>query len=284
MKYTTKSIIAWVVALLLMAGLAIYQRATGPTYPKKGTVEIGGVEVDYSIIRSFGGPGDADIRIEVPDKNVRGELIYKRFKSYDDWTIQDMKWEGNELVGYLPHLPPAGKMLFEVFLEKDGDKKMITGEPVLLRFKGSVPDFILIPHVIFMFTAMVFSLRAAISGLNKWDNTFNLTKYTLIFFGIGGLILGPLVQYYAFGFLWTGWPLAEGSINLFKFGDLTDNKTLFGIIGWVIAFIQMKRNPNAKYWAVIAAIILTAVYLIPHSLLGSEIDFRELENVPQPKF
>lgn len=284
MKYTTKSIIAWVVAFVLMAGLAIYQRATGPTYPKKGTVTVGGTEVDYSIIRSFGGPGDADIRIEVPDKSVRGELIYKRFKSYDDWTIQEMKWEGNELVGYLPHLPPAGKMIFEVFLEKDGDKKMLSGDAVILRFKGSVPDFILIPHIIFMFTAMVFSLRAAISGLNKWDSTFNLTKFTLIFFAIGGLILGPLVQYYAFGFLWTGWPLAEGSLNLLKFGDLTDNKTLFGIVAWVIAFIQMKRNPKATYWAIFAAVVLIAVYLIPHSLLGSEIDFREIQNVPQPKF
>ncbi|HRP01027.1 MAG TPA: hypothetical protein PLE30_00095 [Candidatus Kapabacteria bacterium] len=283
MTNKTQTIVAWIVAFVLMSGLAIYQRTTGPTYPKSGTTTVGGVDVKYSIIRTFGGPGDADVRITIPDKNIRGEMIFKRYKSYDEWTIQEMKVEGNELVGYLPHLPPAGKMIFEIFLEKDKERVMVTKEPVILRFKGSVPDFILIPHIIFMFTAMVFSLRAAISGLYKWDTTFSYSKYTLILFAIGGLMFGPMVQYYAFGFLWTGWPLADGSFNLLKFGDLTDNKTLMGIATWVIAYIQMRRNPNAKYWAVIAAVVLIAVYLIPHSAMGSEIDFRELENIPQPK-
>ncbi len=280
MSLRLKTIIAWLIAFVLMSLLAIYQRTTGPTYPKRGSVEVGGSTVNFSMPRSFGGPGDADIRIEIPDKSIKGQLVYRRYKSYDDWSTQEMKLEGNELVAYLPHLPPAGKMIFEVFLEKGADKQKITAEPVILRFKGSVPDFVLIPHILLMFTAMVFSLRAAISGIYKWESTFTFTKFTLIFFAMGGLIFGPIMQLYAFGYLWTGWPVADGSFNLIKFGDLTDNKTLIGIVTWLIAYIQIRRNRNAKYWAIAAAVVLIGVYLIPHSALGSEIDFRELKNMP----
>lgn len=278
MKY--QKILAWVFAFIFMAGVAAYQRYTGPTYPKRGSTELNGTTIDFKLNRSFGGPGDADIRVETEDMSIEGELKFRRYKSHDEWTTVDMKREGNELVAYLPHLPPAGKMIYEVFLQKGSEKVMLSNEPVILRFKGSVPDFILIPHIIFMFLAMVFSTRAAISGIFKWDDTFTLSKWTTIFFMVGGLVLGPMVQYYAFGFLWTGWPLADGTLNLFKFGDLTDNKTLTGIVIWIIALWQMRRNRNAKYWAIIAAVVLLAVYLIPHSLLGSEIDFREIDPHP----
>ncbi len=274
-----KSIIAWIIAFILMIGLAVYQRLTGPTHPKRGSIEISGTTIKYSLPRSFGGPGDADVVLEIPDKSISGEIKFKRYKSHDDWSTNKMQRDGNKLIAYLPHLPPAGKVMYEIFLEKNGEKKMLSNEPVILRFKGSVPDFFLYPHIFFMFLAMVFSARAAISGLFKWDNTYKLSLYTLILFAIGGLILGPIVQYYAFGALWTGWPFAGGEFNLLKFGDLTDNKTLAGILAWVIAVIKMKQNPNSKYMALIAALVLIAVYLIPHSLLGSEIDFRELENV-----
>ncbi len=265
-----------------MSGLAIYQRLTGPTHPLGGKVEVGGTTVKYSLPRTFGGPGDADVVIKAEDISITGEIKFKRFKSHDDWTLTKLTRKGNELYAYLPHLPPAGKVIYEIFLEKNSDRKMITKEAVILRFKGSVPDFILYPHIFFMFLAMVISLRAAVSGAFKWDDTYKLALWTVVCFVIGGLILGPLVQYYAFGALWTGWPLANSTFDLLKFGDLTDNKTLMGIVAWAIALWQIRKNPNAKYWAVIASIVLIAVYLIPHSALGSEIDFRELEgNVKQ---
>jgi hypothetical protein len=40
------------------------------------------------------------------------------------------------------------------------------------------------------------------------------------------MILGPVVQYYAFGEFWTGVPFGW---------DLTDNKTLVAVIFWALA-------------------------------------------------
>jgi hypothetical protein len=87
---------------------------------------------------------------------------------------------------------------------------------------------------------------------------------------IGGLILGPIVQQYAFGAFWTGWPFGH---------DLTDNKTIIAFIFWAIALFQvMKKKPKAGIWVIVATIVMLAVYLIPHSVLGSEIDYTQIPN------
>ena len=59
--------------------------------------------------------------------------------------------------------------------------------------------------------------------------------WTLVLFTAGGMILGPVVQYYAFGDLWTGIPFGW---------DLTDNKTLIALIFWILAVVyeQEKRQ------------------------------------------
>ena len=42
----------WVLALVLMLSAAVYQRATGPTYPFRGAFKAGGAEHSYRLIRS----------------------------------------------------------------------------------------------------------------------------------------------------------------------------------------------------------------------------------------
>ena len=80
----------------------------------------------------------------------------------------------------------------------------------------------------------------------------------------GGLIFGPVVQKFAFGAYWTGWPFGQ---------DLTDNKTLIAFIFWVIALIRIWRNREKRGWILVAAIVLLVIFLIPHSMFGSELDY-----------
>ncbi len=137
----------------------------------------------------------------------------------------------------------------------------------MLRFKGDVPALILIPHIILIFLAMVFSTRSGLEYFNAEKNYKKLINWTLLFLILGGFVFGPLVQYYAFGELWTGFP--------FGF-DLTDNKTLIALIFWLIAFYKMKKSEKYEMWILIAAIVMLVVFLIPHSLLGSELDYSKL--------
>jgi hypothetical protein len=85
---------------------------------------------------------------------------------------------------------------------------------------------------------------------------------------IGGFIFGPIVQKYAFGAFWTGFPSGH---------DLTDNKILVGFIGWLLALIALYKFKNPKRWIVFASILMFVIFLIPHSVLGSELDYNELD-------
>ena len=81
---------------------------------------------------------------------------------------------------------------------------------------------------------------------------------------VGGLLLGPLVQHYAFDAWWTGWPFAS---------DLTDNKTAIMFLAWVIAAVAVRKFPQPKFWVAGAAIVTFIVFLIPHSMFGSELKY-----------
>jgi hypothetical protein len=76
------------------------------------------------------------------------------------------------------------------------------------------------------------------------------------------------MQKFAFGAFWTGFPFGA---------DLTDNKTMVALIGWIIALIAGRKSKSPRSWYLGAAILLLVVFLIPHSLLGSELDYSEVD-------
>ena len=79
---------------------------------------------------------------------------------------------------------------------------------------------------------------------------------------IGGMIFGPITQNFAFGDYWTGVPYGW---------DLTDNKTLFAFVVWIIAMFG-NRKTDRPWLALLAAIFVLIIFSIPHSLYGSELD------------
>ena len=256
------SVLLWILSLLLMGSFAVYQRTTGPTYPVNGKVTIKGQSVKYKLLRSHNTGQDALVTIAVPE-GVTAVYKYKRFKSHDEWTAVNLEPQNGIITAPVPNQPPAGKVEYQIALMDGENAYPLTEETVVLRFKGAVPDFVLIPHIFFMFFAMVFGIRTGFEALLKREKTYQLTSITLLLTFIGGLVFGPIVQKYAFDAYWTGWPWGY---------DLTDNKTIIGFIFWLAAWFVLRRNHTNRTWPIVATIIMVAVYLIPHSVLGSEID------------
>jgi len=260
-----QSALIWICAFLFTAALAYYQRTTGPTYPIRNKIVIGTTAVSYKLPRSAECGKDLPVKISVSDTSVKGLFSFKRYKSNDEWTTVPMIREGNELVSMIPMQPEAGKVSYKIILFASGqDYPLNDSHEVVLRFKGSVPLFVLILHIIAIFGAMLLSTVTCLQAIFKGKYVLRYIWLTVIFFFIGGLILGPVVQKYAFNAYWTGWPFGH---------DLTDNKTLVGLIFWIIALIIQYRKPGNRTWPVIAGIVFLAVFLIPHSVLGSEIDY-----------
>lgn len=271
MNYQSKSFLLWIVAFVMMTSIFIYQRMTGPTHPKKIKTEINRSNYKFQLPRSSDEAGDEIIMLEIPDSTVSGTFIYKRYKSMDEWTEMPMHRIGKSLAAHIPHQPPAGKVMYKIVLSHNGKEQQITPEPIVLRFKGHVPLYILLPHILLLVLAMFFSARAFFEVIISGKNLLMYTKYTLIFLLIGGMILGPIVQKFAFDAFWTGWPMK----GIFNFGDMTDNKTLIAFIAWVVAYFRLKKHPKERWLVLVAFIILVAVYLIPHSVMGSEIDYTQ---------
>ncbi len=265
LKSGLKTFLRWFLTIFITLSSVIYQRLTGPTHPSRGRVHIENTSVTYRFLRNYDTTEDAPVKIVVPNEKIQGEMQWKRYKSHDDWSLVSLERHGDTLVTYLPKQPSAGKVMYWVTLrDKNGKRYPLSAEPVILRFKNPVPFVILIPHVIIMFVSMLLGVRAGLEALAKGKNAYRFTRWATGLLFIGGLILGPLVQKYAFGAFWTGWPFGQ---------DLTDNKTLFSFIFWGIALWVGRKKDKGRIWIIIAAVFQLLIYLIPHSMLGSEIDY-----------
>jgi len=259
-----------ILAFIITISAGIYQRKTGPTYPIDGEVNWMESNISYSLTRTHGGEGDQPVEVIVPDTTITAVLVYRHFKSDEAWTGMKMQRISEKLLAALPHQPPAGKLEYFIILHKSEqylylpqDKSAVT------RFKGAVPDSVLIPHIFFMFAAMLVSTFAGLEALfnKKSKSLFKLTIVTSVLLFIGGMILGPVVQKFAFNEYWTGIPWGM---------DLTDNKTLIAMIAWIFALGTGLTKKRIKYWVVVASAILLLVYTIPHSVMGSELNYKTM--------
>lgn len=258
-----KKVLFWTIAILITFGAIVYQRATGPTYDKKVNITIDGEEYRLKLTRSHGGETDCPVVLHIPDRQVTGELHFRMYPTSNEWTAVKMERLDDVLSASLPNLPPAGKYEYKVVLEKGGRSYAVNDrQPVIIRFKGDVPASILVPHILLMFFAMFFSNLAGIMAVFKHSRFRFYTRITLLFLFTGGLVFGPWVQWYAFGEAWAGIPFAW---------DLTDNKTLFMFLFWLLAFL-MNRKKERPVYVVVASVVTLLMYAIPHSMYGSQLD------------
>ncbi|MGD0712051.1 MAG: hypothetical protein ABR968_12840 [Bacteroidales bacterium] len=262
-----KSTFIVIFSIVFTIVIAWFQRVTGPTYPYTGKLSINNNEIKFKLPRTSDSKEGEQIRIKIADNSVKGKFIYKLYKSNDSLRTVDMTRDGDYLVTTIPPLPPAGKIMYKIKVESGNQKADLSDDWTIIRYKGVVPASILILHIIIMFIAMLFSTLTGMEALFKGIRTYRYCFVTVVTLFIGGIILGPIVQKYAFGAYWTGWPFGH---------DFTDNKTVVAFIFWIIAFFKLARNKLDRKWAIIAAIMLLAVYLVPHSVLGSEIDYTQV--------
>ena len=112
---------------------------------------------------------------------------------------------------------------------------------------------------------------AGLLALRGEKRLFRISLVVVALLSVGGLFLGPLVQKAAFDAYWTGWPFGS---------DLTDNKTAVAVLAWAIAAFRARGGRDARVAAVVAAVVTLAVFLVPHSAWGSQVDWSKL---PPPK-
>ncbi|MEA5005926.1 MAG: hypothetical protein VB022_05885 [Rikenellaceae bacterium] len=275
-----RKILYWSIAVIITVVSVVYQRATGPTNPKKYIFTLCGKEYDIKLVRSL----DTDITLEEAKDDYVGlgkmipmevsvkeasdslsmTLFYRRYPSDDTISIVKAIRAGDIFTVMLPSQPPAGKLEYFVEFSDSGKHCSIGYEDNLtIRFKNPVPIWALLPHIFLMFIAILLSTYLGVISFDRKQNTRVSIILLLTSLIAGGLIFGPVVQKYAFGEFWTGWPFGN---------DMTDNKTLMALIVWLTAIWGNRRN-DKRWWYAVAAIFMLFIYSIPHSASGSEYDY-----------
>lgn len=266
-----KKTLLWVLSLFITLGFAVYQRATGPTYPVKGG-NVDGTDIYfYYLPRSCTSGEKAGCLVTLSfRKPASGRIEWRRYKTGDPFTSVPMEFKNTRLFYYLPPQPPAGKLEYRIFFDTPGGEMPLTASPVVTRFKGAVPGWILTPHVVLMFLFMLFSVRIFLTAAFNAPAVRHSLPANFAFLLLGGFVFGPVTQYYAFGQAWTGFPFGY---------DLTDNKTLLMLLAWLPALWLVLKGRKSRLWLNIAFVVTAAVYFVPHSMFGSELDYSKGEVV-----
>jgi hypothetical protein len=272
-----KSFTLWIAAFAVTAVAAAWQRRSGPSYPYLTQISLGGAVARVSLPRSHPTASAARVAVPAPREGAAGTLFWRRFPTDEPFAALPLNHEGRALVAELPAQPPAGKV--EYYLVLAGGAGVVrvppgAGETVILRFVGPVPAGVLIPHIAVMFLAMLLGVRAGLAAAFETARYQGLTVATLATLTLGGLILGPITQKYAFGAYWAGVPFGW---------DFTDNKSLVAWIGWVAAALAVvRRRQSARWLVVLASVVMIAAYAVPHSLRGSQLDYTRKPAVSRP--
>jgi hypothetical protein len=272
-----KKTLFWILSFVITLLFAMFQRVTGPTYPAKGIVEFSDIKLtaQYKYPRSCT-TATQDCRVKVETREgfkITASppwLRWRRYKTDVSWSDLPFvsrgfvapgseKWEA-----ILPDQPPAGKLEYFVIVKNPSGERQLGNGTVITRFKGNVPAWALIPHIILMFLFLLLSVRIFLSVFSSGFAVRHAIVLNLLFLLLGGFLFGPLVQYYAFGRFWTGFPFGY---------DLTDNKTLLMLLAWLPALYLVLKARSCRAWVALAFVVTFAVYLVPHSLFGSELDY-----------
>ncbi|MBN2666787.1 MAG: hypothetical protein JXR67_09770 [Bacteroidales bacterium] len=276
-----KKIILWILAIIITLGAAYYQRKTGPTNPRDTYLTVNDTLVKVRLVRSLGLDERPEVRLAITDTAVKARLYYRRYRTGEEYSSSEFIYkvypvnsmfmnkvfgitEETGLYAAVPPQPPAGKIEYYLELTDSSGKTTVLKEtPVVIRFKGAVPSYILTPHIIFMFLAMLLANVAGLMALFKLPAFRKYSVWTLVTLIAGGMILGPAVQKFAFGDFWTGVPFGW---------DLTDNKTLIALLFWILAVVMNKKR-DTRVYTILAAAVTLIIFSIPHSMFGSELDY-----------
>jgi hypothetical protein len=269
-----------VLALLLTLVILVTSRYFGPNRRYQVEAAGTGYSLHHKAPRGHDGPGPAEIVLGIryaeeqagPPKawllgQVKGEQAWQRIApSPQEKHLEEFD---QTLVFEIPHHPPMTRYFYRFEAQRGEEPKVLlareNGEPMMVKFKGIVPSWIWIPHVLAMFGGFFLLILSAFHALtlarDRYDGgaakRWAWGAWIALF--LGGVPIGIAMNHYAFGVLWEAFPFG---------GDVTDNKTQVALLLWGIAALALtfRKGKRSGVMAVIAAVLVLGIFLIPHSL------------------
>ena len=108
------SVVLWVVATVVVVGLAVWQQRTDPTRPRQGEVDAAGQSLTYTLLRKGGAGEPHRVTISAPDE-LSGNIRWRPFPGEEAFESLTMLRDAEELVGFLPARPAGSRFMFLPF-------------------------------------------------------------------------------------------------------------------------------------------------------------------------
>jgi hypothetical protein len=275
-------LVAFIFTLLLLS----FARKTTTVQSVHKTVEKSGILIDHHTVAKKVGERD----VVIPVKVIGAEEV-KLFYKIEEGEFRSVNMGLNEgesdlFVASIPYHKKGTQAWYYIEAQKQiGDTKLTISlpdknspnfEPLLLKFEGDVPPYIIISHVFCTFSAILFSVLAVFSAVDLKRGKSTLKKsvifslFAFIFLFVGFFPLGWTLNYFAFGTLWEAFPFGS---------DVTDNKSQIVFLSWLVTLFLVKgtilgKNPSKNLvsektystMVIISFVVTVVMYLIPHSI------------------
>lgn len=272
----------WVGAIALAIGILFLHKATKSGDAAHGTFELAGVSQTYQLPRDWEvaeGGARIELRLEGEPPEITGAVLWHPFPSDDPYSATEFRetrkrvttpGEGTrswtELIARLPVLPAGELMEYFVTLQSEGrDIRLPPGEEtVTLQYRGFVRPEIAYPYLAGLVFMLVVGMRAGLSAIFEPASTRRYAWGAFFLLTVAGMILGILVQFYAVGEGWKGFPLGN---------DWGDNNKILATWGiWLAACLILGRSTRpvtklARFSVVVAVGVMAGLYPIPLNLL-----------------
>jgi hypothetical protein len=259
-----------VLAVVLTLVVLFLSRYFGPN--RKYTVEtkLDGVTLSHKAPRGKEGEGPAELTLVVTGSQAAdfsAELV-GQVKGTESWERLDpARVEDGNYVFEVPSKPWTTRYFYRFEARQGGNTVTLArqnGDPMMVKFKGSVPAWIVTCHVLGMFGGFlllilsVFYALELARGKNENRTAGRLAWWSWIVLFIGAVPFGIPMNYYAFNVYWEAFPFG---------GDVTDNKSQIALIIWLLAVLGLsfRRGRKTGLAVVLAGILVLAIFLIPHS-------------------
>jgi hypothetical protein len=207
--------------------------------------------------RSHKGMNDCSLEIPTNDKTLSARLFFKKYPTDDEYVSIPFIRNENMLTTLLPYQHPNEQLAYYLeFTQSNGKVVYVAKEnPVVIQFKGEVPNWLRIAHASAMSLALFFSILLGFMTWLKVKIKYVKVYLPTILLFIGGLLLGPMVKFYTSGEYWTGIPIHY---------SFTESLTLLAFIAWLTAFyINKKRDNSISIY--VALIVTLTIFFFPHS-------------------
>lgn len=251
----------WVLALTITLAGLVWQRISAPSYPINVEETWRGSVVKGQLQRSHFKAENQRVVINGVQDDWQGELLWRSFTQPGPFRREVMRNLGSMMVGEIPLQTRGSRVEYRIELHVGDDVlRLPSYGTVVTRFKGSIPIWMTLGHVLLVYLGLLFATRAGLEAFVLGPHAPRFALFTLLAFLLGGLVCGPFMKLAAYGQPWSSIPLDV---------DRTDTKTLLLVCAWCLPVIARWFGRRARAWILLASCLTLLAFSIPHTVLGA---------------